>query len=154
MYKVSWGFGFMACLGLLRLASFLSILNQIAGTVGGSPGGSTRGSPGKVTGGVAWGGRLGGSPGGVAKGGSPRGRVARGVTGGVDQGNSKFNFTIVRRSTVINVNFLPSIAITMAMATGWLGGIGSYRPHPSRLCNTPPVPCFCLRTLGGITNLS
>ena len=28
----------------------------------------------------------------------------------------------------------------MAMATGWLGGIGRYPPHPSRLCNTPSLP--------------
>ena len=87
--------------------------------------------------------------------------------------NSKINFTIVGRCTLINVH-LPTIMknfftivrrctlingillgififdnITMAVAEAWLGGIGKYPPHPSRLCNTPLVRRLRLRTSGG-----
>ena len=37
----------------------------------------------------------------------------------------------------------------MAVAQAWLGGIGKYPPHPSRLGNTPFVRRLHLRTSGG-----
>ena len=42
----------------------------------------------------------------------------------------------------------------MSVASAWLGDIGEYPPHPSRLSNTPLVRRLRLRTSGGIANLS
>ena len=61
----------------------------------------------------------------------------------------KKNFTIVRRCTLVNVRIFIFYNITMAMAEAWLGGIGKYPPYPSRLCNTPLVRRLRLRTSGG-----
>ena len=41
----------------------------------------------------------------------------------------------------------------MSVASAWLGDIGEYPPHPSRLSNTPLVRRLRLRTSGGIANL-